>query len=1101
MKTWMLALLVSTTLISVDRAATGAVRPTDLRCEYLRNPLGIDALQPRLSWILQPTNRSARGLRQTAYQIVAADSRKALSANTGNLWDSGKVESDRSILVPYAGKTLAAGERCFWKVRVWDQQGNSSAWSRPAFWTIGLLRPEDWSKAEWIGLPGAGGKQAVLREASWIWLPEGNPASSAPVGRRYFRRTVTVPDGRPVRTAHLLMTADNEFVAFINGQRVGAGNNFKSVSDFDVTTQLHAGENVIAVEATNAGDSPNPAGLIGELRIEFAAGEPLVVGTGADWKSADRANAGWQRVGVDASGWAAAKVLGNNGMAPWGTLRAPDDRRLPARYLRHEFALDRKVARATAYVCGLGLFEFHLNGHKIGDHVLEPAVSEYDKRQYYVTFDVTSRLKPGANAIGVILGNGRYYAPRATEPTTTRSFGYPTLLFKLHVEFRDGTATDIVSDTTWKLTANGPIRANNEYDGEEYDARMELPGWDRPGYDDSAWQAAQVVYPDEDDLRIPDLGDRPLLGPLFLDQHLHAQMIEPIRVTRILHPKTVKELRSGVYIYDMGQNMVGWCRLTVRGPGGTRVTLRHAERLKSDGSLYVANLRSAKATDEYILKGKGTEVYEPRFTYHGFRYVELSGYPGTPALSTLEGCVVHDDLASAGRWASSNPLLNRIYRNVLWGVRGNYRSMPTDCPQRDERQGWLGDRSEESLGETYLFNTAALYRKWLQDMADSQRPSGSVPDVCPAYWPIYSDNVTWPATSVIVPDHLFEQYGDSEIIARHYACAKQWIDYMTRFLKDDLMSRDSYGDWCVPPEDPKLIHSRDPKMKTSATVLGTTYFYHCLELMAAYATRLGKTDDAAHYRELAGKLKEAFNAKLLKADGSQYDNGTQTSCILPLAFGLVPTADRQRIFDHLVDKITHESRDHIGTGLVGGQWLMRTLSDNGRADLAYTLATQRTYPSWGYMISKGATTIWELWNGDTANPAMNSGNHVMLVGDLVTWLYEDLAGIKPDPAHPGFRHIIMRPRPVGDLRFVRATHRSPYGLIVSDWKLAGGAFDWQVQVPVNTTATIYVPAKNEGSVTEGGRPASRAPGVKLLRFENGRAIYELGSGRYGFASR
>ncbi len=400
--------------------------------------------------------------------------------------------------------------------------------------------------------------------------------------------------------------------------------------------------------------------------------------------------------------------------------------------------------------------------------------------------------------------------------------------------------------------------------------------------------------------------------------------------------------------------MVGWCRLRVSGPAGTTVTLRHAETLKPDGTLYLDNIRGAKVTDTYILKGRGREVYEPRFTYHGFRFVELKGFPGKPSLASLEGRVVHDDLENAGEFSCSHPLLNRIHTNIRWGVRGNYRSIPTDCPQRDERQGWLGDRSAESKGATYLFHTAPLYRKWLQDMADAQKDSGSVPDVCPSYWPIYSDNVTWPSSTVIIPGTLFEQYGDLDVIARHYDSARKWMHYMTGFLTNGIIARDSYGDWCVPPEDPKLIHSNDPARKTDKALLATAYFYHDARLMARYATLLGRAEDARHFDDLAERLKQAFNAKFFRTAEGYYDNGSQTSCVLPLAFGLAPESERVRVFDHLVRKITGESRNHIGTGLIGGQWLMRVLSDQGRADLAFTIATQRDYPSWGYMIEKGA---------------------------------------------------------------------------------------------------------------------------------------------------
>jgi alpha-L-rhamnosidase len=433
-------------------------------------------------------------------------------------------------------------------------------------------------------------------------------------------------------------------------------------------------------------------------------------------------------------------------------------------------------------------------------------------------------------------------------------------------------------------------------------------------------------------------------------------------------------------------------------------------------------------------------------------------------------------------------------------VRGNYRSVPTDCPQRDERQAWLGDRSVESKGETFLFQNAPLYAKWVQDIVDAQKDTGSVSDVCPAYWPIYSDNVTWPSSLVIIPGTLYEQFGDTQVIAEAYSSMVKWIDYMSTFIVDDIMPRDTYGDWCVPPEDPKLIHSQDPARKTAGPFLGTTYFYHCLQLMTRYATLLDRPDDAQRFAALAKRLKNGLNAKFLQRDLGLYDNGAQTTSVLPLAFDMVPDDQRQRVFDHLVRKITEETRGHVGTGLVGGQWLNRVLTAGGRPDIPYGFATHTDYPSWGYMVAKDATTIWELWNGDTADPAMNSGNHVMLVGDLVIWLYEHLAGIQADPAQPAFKHIVMRPLVLGDLQFVRGSHQSPYGLIASHWRRDGRRLQWHVTIPPNTSATVSVPASAEASVTESDQPVGNALGVHVLRREPGHMVLTVVAGEYRFES-
>lgn len=1036
---------------------------SNLKCEYRANPAGIDEQRPRLSWQLDATAASSRNLTQSAYRVIAASSAASALAGKGDLWDSGKVTSSQSVLVPYAGQPLISGQKVWWRVMTWDQAGAASPWSATATWSMGLLNAQDWH-GRWIGKDE---KEAwtdphspfqLLRGAEWIWTDEGEPRVKAPAATRLFRTTVTLPAARVLKTAMLIVGADNRFECTVNGQLAGKGGSVTMPMIFDAAPFLKAGENTIEVKATNTRE--DPAGVIAALKVDFTAGEPLIAKSGATWQTAPAAGQPWQ----------SARAVGAYGVEPWGEVGIIEERALPARLLRKEFEARPGLKRATAYLSGLGLSELYVNGTKAGDHVLSPNLTGYDKRVFYVTHDITAQLAAGRNAVGVILGNGRHWQPRGRVPIGMRGYGAPKAIVQIELEYADGKKETVASDASWKLTADGPVRVNNEYDGEEYDARAEMPGWAKPGFDDSKWQPVEIL-------------DAPP-GALV------AQMAEPLKVMETLQPKSIKQIRPGVFIYDMGQNMVGWCRLRVAGPRGARIQLRFAETLRPDGNLYIDNLRSARATNTYWLKGGAAETWEPRFVYHGFRYVEVTGFPGTPTLASIEGRVVHDSLARAGDWTSSSDMLNRIHHNIFWGVRGNYRSIPTDCPQRDEKQGWLGDRSVVSRSESYLFDVAAFYTKWITDINDAQRESGSVPDVVPNYWVLYNDGIVWPSTFILAPQMVYEQYGDLRVIERNYPAMKKWIQYMRGFMKNGIMPKNTYGDWCVPPEDPKLIHSQDPKRVTSGALISTAYFHHMARLMSRYATLLGNSPDAAGFDALAAELKLAFLREYYKASEARFDNGTQTSSVLPLALGLAPDEARARIFDSLVDKIEKEN-SHVGVGLVGAQWLMRTLSENGRPDLAFTIATQKTYPGWGYMVEKGATTVWELWNGDTADPAMNSGNHVMQIGDLGVWMYEYLAGIRSDPARPGFAHAIVKPYPPAGLASVGASHRSPYGLITSRWRRAGASLTLDVTVPPNTTATIHVP----------GQSATEAGGAKPARTESGAVVFEVGSGRYQFTAR
>jgi alpha-L-rhamnosidase len=1064
------------------QSPAASVRPDKLRCEYRTNPRGIDEREPRLSWRLMATRAGLRGLSQRAYQVQVASSEANLAGGKADLWDSGKVESAESAHVVYAGQALASGQQAFWRVQVWDQDGRASGWSAPAQWSMGLLDAGDW-KAKWIGAdesPSYRNPESMfrfLKGAHWIWSQ-----TAAPEKRAYFRASFEAPAGRKIERAIVLMGADARYEFFLNGASLIRGTNPRMPDFLDITPEIRQGANTIALAATAPrANSKSRAGLIGVIRVDYAGGgEPLIVATSSSWKASAEESPGWQNSNFPDSEWTAAKDMGEYGVAPWGDVGYEEERALPARMLRKEFTVRGKLKRATAYVAGLGLSELYLNGRKVGDAVLSPGLTDYTKRVLYVAYDITPNLVAGRNAAGLILGNGRFWAPRSATPIGAVNYGYPKALCQIELEFADGSKQTVATGPDWKLTRDGPIRANNEYDGEYYDARREMPGWSRPGFDDSRWEAAQLVE-----------------APAG---RLAAQMTEPIRVVETIKPVKMTEPRPGVYVFDMGQNMVGWCRLTVSGHKGIEVWLRHAETLQPNGMLYLDNLRSARALDTYVLKGGGREVWEPRFTYHGFRYVEVRGYPGKPSLDAIEGRVVHDDMTPTADFTSSNELLNQLHHNILWGVRGNYRSIPTDCPQRDERQGWLGDRSNVSRSESYLFDIAAFYTKWHQDLEDSQTEAGGIPDVAPAYWRLYNDDVTWPSTFLFTPYMLLEQYGDKRVITRAYPAMRKWIEHMRGFIRDDLISKDTYGDWCVPPEDPKLIHSKDPARRTDGTLIATAYFQYLLRLMERFAKIAGHEQDAAEYEALARRMQAAFERKFFNPDSGAYGNGSQTADLLPLALGITPREARPKVIDALVKKIEDESKGHIGVGLIGAQFLMRTLSDAGHADLAYRIATQKDYPGWGYMIQKGATTVWELWNGDTADPAMNSGNHVMQIGDLGIWMYAYLGGIRPSAQQPGFRRIIIQPVIPTGLDSVSASHESMYGKIVSRWRRSGDRLDLNVTIPPNTTATVYVPSHG-GTVAESGKPAGEAPGVKLVRNESGAAVYEVGSGDYQFESR
>ncbi|GIW00869.1 glycoside hydrolase family 78 protein [Roseiflexus sp.] len=884
-----------------------------LRCEYLENPLGIDVTRPRLSWRLF-SNR--RGARQTAYRIVAAPSADDVAAEQNLLWDSGRVELDRSIHVVYEGGRLRSRQRVFWRVQAWDEHGNVAV-SPVAWWEMGLLRHSDWT-ASWIGAPLVGGR--------------------------------------------------------------------------------------------------------------------------------------------------------------WTTIPAP--------FLRRSFTLDAPVMQARLYITALGLYECTINGQRVGQDLFTPGWTDYRRRVQYQVYDVIDLLREGDNVIGVILGDGWYCGHVAW--AGRQNYGdRPKLLAQLMITCADGSTQTMVSNRSWRY-AFGPVLESDMLHGESYDARLEMPGWNMPGFDDSSWQPVELFA-------APDAALVATRGPT-VRRHEEVRPVGP--------PTAFRSHQATRWVFDLGQNMVGWVRLRVRGPAGTTVTIRHAEALNPDGTIYTANLRSARATDHYTLRGEGEESWEPRFTFHGFRYVELSGYPGEPDIDAVTGIVVHSATPPTGEFNCSDPLINQLQHNIVWGQKGNFLDVPTDCPQRDERLGWTGDAQVFIRTAAFNMNIAPFFTKWTQDLEDAQSPEGAYPPVAPlaGISGLTDGGPAWADAGIICPWTIYLCYGDARLLETHYPSMQRFIEYLERSSRDFIRCYEDYpgfrgfGDWLA------LDGSGKVDGGTAKDLIGTAFFAHCARLMSRIAAILGHQRDAARYRRLFERVRQAFVTRYVTGAG-RVAGETQTGYVLALHFDLLPPELRPAAADALARDILARNT-HLSTGFVGTPYLPHVLTAAGRLDLAYALLFQQTWPSWLYPVTQGATTVWERWDGWThdkgfQDPGMNSFNHYAY-GAIGEWLYATVAGIDTDPEQPGYRHLILRPQPGGGLTAARAALETMYGRAVSAWRIDNDRFTWEVVVPPNTTATAYVPAPEGAMVRESGQAADEAEGVTFVERNEETAIYRLTAGAYTF---
>jgi alpha-L-rhamnosidase len=899
---WILLLLLAA-------GASPAATPTGLRCEYRVNPLGIDAAQPMLSWRL-PADET--NVWQSACRVLAASSRELLAADQGDLWDSGRKPCEEESGFAYRGKALTSGQICFWKVKVYSPTGKESDWSEPAFWTMGLLTPADWT-AEWIGF-------------------------DAP------RQAYEEQHGSYVKPPRILL---------------------REVDPKDEITEIDGKPLTVPPVATNRWDPP-----------------PL-------------------------------------------PLFLP-----PARRVRAEFPIAKPIRRAVLYATALGLYEIRLNGQAICEDFFTPGWSDYQQRVYYNTYDVTALLREGNNAFGAQLADG-WFSGYVGQHWQRDHYGTKLRLrAQLMIEYADGSRETFGTSSAWKAQT-GPLVEADFLMGETYDARKETEGWDEPGFDDSAW------YP--------------------VDLHTTNQAVlcsyptTPVRMVQKLAPRSINEPVAGTYVFDFGSNFAGFVRLMVQAEKGTVITLKYGERLNPDGTVYTENLRSARAIDTYICNGDELEVWQPRFTYHGFQYVSLTGLPSAPEPETLTGIELSSIPESVGRFECSHPLLNQLYQNILQSQRANFLEVPTDCPQRDERLGWTGDAQVFIRTAILNADTQSFFRKWFTDLRDAQFEGGDMPKVAPSRPSSKSGGPAWADANIICPWALYEMYGDVDALERHYESMASFMEFRLRETKNNH----GFGDWL------------NLDAETPRNLIFDAYTAGDLRIMEQAARLLKRNADAARYKNLLSKYIRDFQSLYVDRDGRVQGN-TQTAYLLALGFDLLDNKTRSKAEKHLINRIA-ERDGHLSTGFLGTRDLLPVLSQIDRNDVAFRLLFNETYPSWLFPVKNGATSIWENWNGWTPedgflDPGGNSFSHYAY-GAVGQWMIEQIGGIQRTA--PGFREILFRPAFPPELEWANTAYDSPRGLIRSEWRRNGKQVTLLVEVPPNTSAVVQLPGQPRKKVSSG----------------------------------
>ncbi|HEV2330766.1 MAG TPA: family 78 glycoside hydrolase catalytic domain [Verrucomicrobiae bacterium] len=1055
-----------------------------MRCEYQTNPLGIDNPHPRLTWDIVSKRR---GEVQTAYEILVSSRKDLLATKEGDLWDSGRVASDQSVDVEYSGKPLLSRATCFWKVRIWDRDGKPSDWSSTSSWTMGLLEPPDW-QAQWISDPVLADPanrpltpihcyrshlESRPDAGKWIVLDLGTdrPMDSMdiiparPKAERGDFRTAMFPLRFKVEAASRPDFSDARLV--VDETASDFPNPRNSSSPFTFPTSVTARYVRLAVTRLSYWDGQNYGLALGGI-VVYDRGRPISTSARVECSDSIESDVCSKRFLTDGKADVAladdSPVLaaGIPGVQPKGTFS-----RVPM--LCRDFDLHGRVKRATLYVSARGFYEVHINGQRVGDELLAPGFTDYYARLQYQTFDVTGLLRHGPNAIGALLGYG-WYAGHMNLARVRCIDGYfPQFLAQLEIELANGQRITITTDDNWRSTLNGPVRWSDLLDGEGYDSRREMPGWDKAGFDDQSWSTVWTQ----------PRNDVPLV----------SQFCQPVREVGELRPVSVRETKPGIYVYDFGQEITGWCRLKAHAPAGTHVRLRHAEMIDANGNLDVRNLWGTPQEEDYILDGRA-QIFRPHFTYHGFRYVELSGLPGRPAADTLVAVNIRSGLSVAGQFECSNALYNRIQKAAYWTQANLLFDVPAGCAARSERLAWTGDVRPCVQSLLFNFDAAAFLTKYARDLRDDQSADGRFTDICPHDILRGSTKCAgspgWADAGVSLPWNLYVNTGDRQMLAKHFDAARRWVDFI-HGANPDLIWRNErgndWGDWLsAGPPTPKELGA-------------TAMFAHSADLVARMAQALGRQADAINYSELFQNIRRAFVKNYIGSDGTMIGDGdTQGSYALALDFGLLDEPLKSRAVARL-DQLVKKNKDHPTTGFWSSVELLLALSATGYNGEAARMLNQQDMPSWGYMANHG-TTLWEAFNANSRNLSLNHWTH----SAVNEWLWRNVAGLNPDEQLPGYESFTIAPRPTSTVSWCRSSYDSIRGPIVIGWKCEGRQFNLEVTIPANSTATVIVPADNPGTVTESGLPAARAEGVRFLSAGPDSAAYHIGSGTYCFTS-